>query len=92
MDVDILCIQEHKIHDNAGCVQLCNGYTLILGGITGQYSSTLTFIKNSLNPSLGNNHDSSRCLGIQVVSSFGPICVLNVYAFNSVGPCAQLWD
>ena len=81
-DVDVCCIQEHKMHHLAGYILHYRGYTLIYGGMLGSYSGTLTCVKNTLNPNVHMNHSSGRCLGVSMQSSLGTILIYNVYAFN----------
>lgn len=91
-DVDVACVQEHKLHDQAGKIQHCNGFTLLYGGKHNQYSGTLTIVKNKLCPSLLFNHDNGRVLGVQVVSEFGPLTISNIYGPNSALPRGVVWD
>ena len=51
-DLDVCCIQEHKLHHLTGFTLYYKGYTLIYGGTQGSYSGTLTCIKSSLNPTI----------------------------------------
>lgn len=92
LDLDILCVQEHKLHDNAGKVQHCNGYTLFYGGSPPSYSGTMTFVKNHLKPTLVLNHTSGRLLGIQIASEFGNLHICNVYGPNAAAARGELWD
>ena len=48
LDLDIVCIQEHKLHHFAGTNHYFKGYTLFYGGIQGGYSGTLLAVKNYL--------------------------------------------
>ena len=81
-DVDVCCIQEHKMHHLlARNILHYRGYILIYGGISGSYSGTLTCVKNTFNPIVHMNHSLGRCLGASTQSSLGTILIYNVYAF-----------
>ena len=90
-DLDVCCIQEHKLHHLAGLTSFYKGYTMFYGGIAGSYSGTLTCVKSSLQPSRHFNHDSGRCLGINITLDLGTISVFNIYAFNEHRDRTCLW-
>lgn len=91
-DLDVCCFQEHKLHHLAGQIAFHKGYTLIYGGLPGHYSGTLTCVKTSLLPRIILNHDSGRCLGISMQTTWGTILVYNVYAHNAHQDRTLLWN
>ena len=91
-NIDVCCLQEHKLHHLAGSILHYRGYTLFYGGKKGGYSGTLTCIKTTLNPTIVLNHESGRCLGTSVQSPFGTILMYNVYAHNEYKDRTLLWQ
>lgn len=89
--LDVLCLQEHKLHNKACTVEYCHGFTLFYCGFPGKYSGTLTIVMNSISPHLAVNHVSGRCLGISVTSPFSPLVLLNIYGCNTSVSCNDLW-
>ena len=90
LDLDIVCLQEHKLHQNAGSIQYCKGYSLIYGGKSGEYSGSLTVVKSILNPVVVFNHESGRGLAVSVQSSFGLLTICNIYGSNQSSIRANL--
>lgn len=92
LDLDVICLQEHKLQLGKASVSFCNNYSLFYGGDSSGYSGTLSIIKNSLNPKLVHNHPSGRCLIIEIDTEFGPLSVVNIYGDSSSQPRTLLWD
>lgn len=90
-DIDVLCLQEHKLHDQTGKIQHCNGYTLFYGG-SSSYSGTLNVVKDKFKPTSAINHASGRILTVQIESEFGSINICNVYGYNAATSRGDLWD
>lgn len=85
-EMDIACVQDHKMHSHAGHIQHCNGYTILYGGKQGFYSSTMMLVRNKYKPSLLFNHPSGRALGVHISSEFGLLCISCIYGPNAVVP------
>lgn len=77
--LDILCIQEHKLHHFAAVITYYKGYTLIYGGHRNLYSSALIIICSSLSPTVLFNHESGRRLSINFLSPFGLLLCICIY-------------
>lgn len=91
-DLDIICIQEHRLTPTKDNVSYCNNYTQFFGDGSSGSSGVLTIIKNSINPKCMHNHPSGRCSVVSIQSNLGFLHVTNVYGPSASHPRCLLWD